>query len=137
MTGLDRRLTALEQLAKEVRTRPVRRMVADLAREWRLTPQEEAEALDEALAETDQLADAGEGSRCRQASAQAVTGVLFRVQASPQSGALHDPGDVAIREPGRADTLVLVNASEDRAVLLAEEVQPRSQGAYRARGSVF
>jgi hypothetical protein len=71
MSGpLDRRLTVLEQLAEEVRTRPIRRMVEDMAREHGFSPAETAEAVayalaryDEALERRDALIRAGVSER--------------------------------------------------------------------------
>src|SRR5207248_105159 len=54
--NLGRRLSTLEAIAEEVRTRPIRRMVADLTRAESLTPAETDEALQLALAEADRLA---------------------------------------------------------------------------------
>ena len=59
---MARRLTALEQIAEEVRTRPIRRMTEDLARREGFTAAETEAAVAEALAlvaESDALIRSG------------------------------------------------------------------------------
>jgi hypothetical protein len=51
--GLHRRLTALEEIAEEVRARPARRLAAELARERGLTVTQEEDLFREVVADLD------------------------------------------------------------------------------------